>query len=231
MAGWILLVIALLLFIFSLFFAFSSSLRVSWEKHFHKRKTYKVLKYFCDENDQLLLNKVYLVLEGDEERPTYFDHIVFADKYVYLIDDFFAEGGIYGNTCDKTLFVRDYHDKSNRIPNPILLGEEKRERMEKTLGVDPKDHMFVSVVVYNDSLLVPPGIGKKEQSSWFLPVKELEKTLKEAEQDDVSPLSHQQTEALLTMLKEKSDKVKKTLIDNKKKKKQKKAVKQEDTAE
>lgn len=218
MLGWLLLLLAIVLLIGSLVVFFWDDLRSFSDKHFYKNKVYKVLKYYCDEEDQLLLNDVYLYLQGDSDELTHFDHIVLADKYVYVISDFYAYGGIYGNITDSSLFVRDYHDHSGKIENPVLVNEAKVRKLEASLEVDPRDHMFVSVVVYNNSLQVPAGIGKKEQSSWFLPVKDLEKTLKQAEKDDVSPISHKKTEALLAMLKKRSDLIKQEVVKPKKKK-------------
>ena len=66
----------------------------------------------------------------------------------------------------------------------------------------------VSVVVFNNSLIVPKGIARKNQDSWFLPVKDLEKTIKTAEKDDVPPIHHDKSEKLVHMLLDRSNKTK-----------------------
>lgn len=208
MAGWILLICIILLILLSVVFFFVDDIRNYFEKRYTRRKVYNVLKYFADENDQLLLNNVLLYLPGDKDRPTSFDHLVFADKYVYVIHDYYAYGGLYGNVNDRTLFVRDYHDKVKKVENPVVVNESRVRRLEDLLNVPPESMMFVSVVVYNNSLIVPKGIAKKEQTSWFLPLKDLEKTLKKAELDDVEKIGHEKTESLAKTIRERSEQIK-----------------------
>ena len=68
--------------------------------------------------------------------------------------------------------------------------------------------MFFSVIAYNNGLDVPKGIARKEQGTWFLPYKDLEKTIKIAETDEVSLISHDQTDRIAKQLKNISDQTK-----------------------
>lgn len=212
MAAWIVLSIIGVLFLASVFSLLYNPLKRFIERHHHKKKVYKKLYYFCEEEDQLLLNDVTLYLPGDKTEPTKFDHIVFADKYVYIISSVCLFGGVYGNVEDSTLFLRDYKNRIIRINNPIMKNENKVRKLEAVLGVPHSDKMFVSVVVYNTSLIAPKGIAKKEQTSWFLPITELEKTLKFAEKDNVEPIEHTKTAALVSMIKERSDRTKEEIL-------------------
>ena len=204
MFGWIVLVILVIVLFVAIFFLFWDKIKNFMERHFHAKRVYKVLRYYAEEEDQLLLNHVVLYLSGDNQ-PTTFDHIVFADKYVYVISDFSKIGGLYGNVEDPNLFLCYSKDKIVKITNPILANENRVMKLEEVLHVQHSDKMFVSVVVYNPSLIVPKGIAKKNQTSWFLPVTELEKTIKIAEKDSVSPISHDKTEKLVAMLKKRSE--------------------------
>ena len=208
MLGWIILILVIVLLLACIIVFFSYPLKLFVEKHRHKKRVYKTLHYFCDEADQLMLNNVVLYLPGDKSEPTKFDHIVFADKYIYVVSSVFFEGGLYGNVEDSALFRRDDKGKIIKIINPVVQNENKVRKLEAVLDVPHSDKMFVSVVVYNPSLIVPKGIAKKDQTSWFLPVTELEKTLKIAEKDDVTSIDHTKTQALVNMLKDRSDKIK-----------------------
>lgn len=211
MLGWIVLSCSVLLLLFSVFLFFSDSIKRSLEKRRFDKRVYKVLRHFADENDHLLLNQVTLYLLGDASKPVVYDHIVFADKYIYVVKSFTRQGGIYGNASDPSLFLRDYKNNTIKIENPILANEEQVRKLESALDVMENDRMFVSVVVYNPSLAVPKMIARKDVTSWFLPVTELEKTLRMAENDSVTPIRHEQTERLALMLKKRSDETKREL--------------------
>ena len=204
MTGWIVLIVLIIILLVAFFFLFWDAIKNYLEKHYHEQRVYKVLNYYAEEEDQLLLNHLVLYLAGDNQ-PTLFDHIVFADKYVYVVSVFNKTGGLYGNVEDPNLFLCRSKNKVVKIANPILANEKRVLKLEETVHVQHSDKMFVSVVVYNPSLIVPKGIAKKNQTSCFLPVTELEKTIKTAEKDSVSPISHHKSEELVKMLKHRSE--------------------------
>ena len=177
------------------------------EKHFQDKRVYRILRYLCDEQDYLLLNNVQVKLPQGKG-IVHFDHILFAEKYIYVIDSFFGQGGLYGNIQDVSLFLQQDNGKKEQIENPVLKNEQKVADLSEKCGLNPEDKMMVSVVVYNDSLIVPAGIGIKEQGSFFLPLKELEKTIKVAEKDNVEPIKSENSERLLDHIKQWSDKLK-----------------------
>jgi hypothetical protein len=218
MLGWILLVSIVILILLSLFFLFDDLLLDRREKKEFQRKVYKELHYFVEEQDQLLLNHVNLYLSPDSADLSLFDHILLADKYVYVIHDFYAHGGIYGNVKDAMLFLKGYDEEIKNIPNPILQNEEEVKKLEEFLSIQHSDKILVSVVTYNSSLIVPDGIGKKEQNSWFLPLSDLVKTIRQAEQDDVTPISHEKTEKIVKALQERSNLIKREIKQQSKKK-------------
>lgn len=210
MLGWIIVIIIIVLILICLFFFFYDSIYRIYDKKTFKKKIYKTLHFCAEEDDHLLLNDVTIYLDGDEDKPTVFDHILFADKYIYVFSSFFDVGGLYGNGSDPYLFLKGLNSKKGvkKIENPIIINEKKVKKLENLLKVPSSDKMFVSVVIYNQSLLVPKEIEKIDQISWFLPIKELKKSIKTAEKDDVSNISHAKTEAMLKLLKSNSDKLK-----------------------
>lgn len=211
MLGWLLLGAVVALLIVSLFVLFNDFAKSHRDRKKFAKRVYNVLKYYADEQDHLLLNDVNLYLGEEKRKPTIFNHVLFADKYVYVITDFSYQGGIYGNIQDGTLFVKDYDGKKLKVDNPIADNEGNVRKLENFLGIHHSDKMLVSVVVHDSNLIVPKEIEKKEQNSWFLPIGELEKTLNLAEQDDVEPISHEQTERMVRTLLERSNLIKKEI--------------------
>lgn len=213
MLGWIIVCIIIILILICIFFFFFDSIYQFCDKKTFKKKIYKTLHYYAEEEDHLLLNDVNVFLDDDDDKPTVFDHILLADKYIYVISSFFEIGGLYGNSCDPYLFLKNKNSKKGikKIDNPIIINEINVKKLEKLLNVPSSDKMFVSIVLYNNSIIVPKELEKIDQISWFLPLKELKKSIKSAEKDDVSVISHDKTESMLKLLKSNSDKLKKEL--------------------
>jgi|WetSurMetagenome_2_1015567.scaffolds.fasta_scaffold434449_2 hypothetical protein len=202
-----------------LFGFFYDEIRDFVNRTFYRHRVYKVLSHFAQEQDQLLLNNVSLLLGGDADQPTVFDHILFADKYIYLVHDIYQKGGLYGNLEDPIVFLKTEKGKIFRIPNEAARNTQRLTALQVALKCPPDDHLFVSVVVYNSSLVVPPGIVTQTQGKLFVSINKLEKMLKEAEKDDVPVITHETSEKLLAMLKERSDHTKIRLRQQKKEKK------------
>jgi hypothetical protein len=201
--GIFIVIIAVLIALALLVGIFWDELRDFSERKFYHHKVYRALHYYAEEHDQLLLNNVIFFL-GDMDHPTVFDHILFADKYVYLIHDYYAKGALYGNLSDPALFLKDYTFRVRKTTNEVTINFRRLEALEEALSVSHSDKLFVSVVVYNDSLLVPPELVSKEQGNLFLPVRDLERTVIDAEKDDVPSISHEKSQRLLDMLLERS---------------------------
>lgn len=176
-------------------------------KRNHKKAVYKQLHLLAEERDYLLLNNVTLFLNDNYDEPTLFDHIFFGDKYIYVIQDYDKEGGIFGNIVDRYLLLQK-NDKTYKSINPLVECKNKLALLEKKLGVSHNDNIFLAMVIYNNSLLVADNLKVKSNQQCFIPLREVRDTILSAERDEVKPFSHQQTEELLLNIKAASDKIK-----------------------
>lgn len=212
MIGWIVVICSALLILICAFILFLNPIKTWIEKNKFQKSVYRILHYYAEEEDQLLLNNVNLVFDKNAQEPYVFDHMLFADKYIYIISDYTKIGGLYGNINDQFLFLKDEKNQINKIFNPVILNENKITELERVFAIPHSDKMFVSVVVFNPSLVVPKELLKKEQTSWFLSLDELEKTIKKAEMDDVTPITHAQSEDMAKSILARSDRTKKEAL-------------------
>lgn len=193
----ILTIIVILLLIFLFFYP---EIRTYFERKNYRQKVYKILYYYAEEKDFLLINNVAI------DKDTSFDHILFGDKYVYIIKDISYQGALYGNSQDKNLLNKNKKGQITKIENPSLKNKTNIKSLLEKLNIKDDSHIFVSVVCCNNSLILSPTIQKKEQGDLFLKVKDLEKTIKEAEKDKVMTLDSKGSEELIQYLKKISDK-------------------------
>ncbi len=203
------LIILLYLFLlaFSVLLFFAPNIRRFFEKRRYRQRVYKALHFYAEENDQLLINNCYLILPG-EENATRIDHILLADKYVYVVHDFYQDGSVFGNIDDPFLFHQSPSGKKEKIENPLTRNREIIDKLKVLVGVEEDSSLFVNVVCYNKSLLLPPEMIRKEQGLFFLPSNEIEETILDAERDSIPPISHEKSEKLIQMLKKRSEGIK-----------------------
>lgn len=221
MLGLIFVIVIAFIILFLFFALFFDTFKEHEEKHNYKKKVYKALHYFAEENDFCLLNDIRLYFSIDDEKPYVIDHILFGKNYIYVIFDFYQTGGIYGNREDESLFLKNEKGLVNNIPNPSIYNNIVISSLESALAGERK-HLFIPVTVYNSSLLVPSTIRMKTSENMFVSLDELGETILEAEKDSIAvPLSNELTEQLAIMLKERSEAVKKDLKKRKVKNKNK----------
>lgn len=213
MVGWILVIILIVLMLFFVGALLFEPIINFKEKKFHKKSVYRVLNYFASEQDHLLLNDLTLFLDVNDKEPTNIEHLLLADKYIYVISTFYGKGGLYGNLKDETLFLKLNDKKSVKVDNPVLKNKTIIEKLSNNINVTSSDKILFSIVVYNSSLIIPSGLIESVQNSCFIPLKLLEKTLKDAEKDNVANISHESSEKLALTLKKKSENCKKELDD------------------
>lgn len=216
MLGLIFVIILSSLIILILGYLLLSKFLYEKERLCHRKNVYKVLHHYAEEYDHYLLNDVQLYLDENNLKPMTFDHILFADKYIYVISDYAEYGGIYGKAADELLFLKKENGQTIHIPNPLHIGLEKMKTIEYASHASPDKHIFVSMVVYNNSLIVHNDLKIKNGTSCFLPLKELASTLNEAEKDHVTAFDDNRVKSLVLQIKERSDRVKEDVKKNQK---------------
>ncbi|MDD7607295.1 MAG: nuclease-related domain-containing protein [Candidatus Enterosoma sp.] len=198
----LIILISLLLLSALFFFEFKRL----YEKKKFKKIVYKKLFNFANEADQLLLNDVHLSFSyGNIE---IIDHIFIADKYIYLIKDVYYPGILIGNISDPYFFQIGKKEEKKKVRNPLLDNQHTVEELALALNFKREENIFVNVVCYNSSLVLPDELKVKKQGVFFVPACELVSTIKEAEKDNIPVIPHQKSEKLINFLAEKSKRVK-----------------------
>ncbi len=208
----IIVVFAILILLVLIIGFFYSDIKRTFDEHFCRKKIYRTLHYFVEENDELLVNGVdmYLSAEDEDLKPTHIPHILLTKKYVYVVSDFIADGGLFGNLNDEYLILKDLKGNSKKILNPVLQNELVTSQLENLVKEQAKKTIeepscFFSIVCYNDSLLIADNLKKNDYPSIFIKAKNLGKVLKEIEKDNITPIPAEYTEILAKNIKKRSD--------------------------
>lgn len=197
-------VLAILVVLFFLF-----EIRNKYEKKNFSNIVYRRLNFLAEDNDYLLLNGVKLNLDPNTNKITTFHHILFADKYIYIIQDVFLEGGLSGTYEDTYLTIKDKkNEHSAKLSNFLLEQRSNIETLSKKLHIDPEESFLFNVVVYNSDLTVSPSLQRREYEEWFIPLRELIKLIKLSEKDGIKSLKKEASKFIFDKLKDSSETLK-----------------------
>jgi len=151
------------------------------------KKIYHIALY----NDFYLINKVNLKLDEDSE--AHIDHLLFGEKYIYVIKDRYYDGALQGRDKDSNwMFYHRYSRTGKYISNPLAVNRVRLEKLALVTGLDP--HLFINLIVVNDACLLDE-IATDDNATFVVKLKKLEKLIKAIEQRDIEPIDPDQLDA------------------------------------
>ena len=116
------------------------------KKHFNKivyKKVYKIAR----NKDFYLINNFTFTLDNVENLVV--DHILFGDKYIYVIIDKFYEGSINGKQIDNSCVLIGKNGDKNYIDNPLIMAKKMLSLVCSITGL-PSDLMIGLCIIDND---------------------------------------------------------------------------------
>ena len=138
-------VIAIFLFV-CLYFPISHVYRRKhFQIHFYK-KVYKVAL----NNDYYLINQFRF--KNDNSALAGVDHILFGNKYIYVIMSLYYEGDLVGKYNDKSLIFITHKGKKCYTDNPYNQVKLLTSKLSSSTGVDAS--LMIGIVLINDDCKV-----------------------------------------------------------------------------
>ena len=147
LAFFIVVPIVLLLFVaFCLYFPIVHAYRKKhFQIHFYK-KVYRVAL----NNDYYLINQ--FVFKVDSSKNATVDHILFGEKYIYVIISKYYQGDLIGKYSDKSLIFISHKGKKCYTDNPYNEVKFLTSKLSSSTGIDAS--LMVGLVLINDDCKV-----------------------------------------------------------------------------
>lgn len=161
-------------------------IRKKYVQHYY-REVYKI----AQQNDYYLIND--FVFRIDDASSLTIDHVLFAEKYIYLINDFYFDGDIAGKAEDKSLVCLSKKDKKHYVDNPFLFNKHVVSRLCMMTGLDPAIMIGISLV--NDDIRVE--ISSASKSFYLIQRNKLHTLVKAIESRPISNLNAESLEKLV----------------------------------
>lgn len=165
-------------------------------KDWYYRKRYRdiygaTLYRIAEDFDFQLVNPVRIKL--DELNYLHIDHLLFGDKYIYVVQDIYYNGGLLGKMADKEWLFHHYDKKKPRyVKNPFLVNQKKIEKLSLVTSIN--ESLFVSIVLVNNDAMID-RVHTGFPNSHFTNLKKLPKVIEAFENRKVAQLNAEKVQA------------------------------------
>ena len=150
-------------------------------------------------NDYYLINNY--VFSIDDVHKVKIDHILFADKYIFVCVDRYIEGNLMGSDTNASLILLSRNGDKNYVDNPFLSLSKTLRQLSSATGL-PTD-MMVGLIIVNDDCQLK--IDSKSNQLFMLNRKQLTKLIKTIESREIDKINSKELDAAVKALYERNE--------------------------
>lgn len=155
--------------------------RKNFQIHFYK-KVYRVAL----DNDFYLINQ--FLFKVDTNRYAKVDHILFGDKFIYVIASKYYEGDLVGKYSDSSLIFVSHKGKKAYTDNPLFSIKNLTTKLSSCTGIDAS--MMIGIVLINDDCHV--AVQSESKQFYIIQRKHLAALIKAIESRPVPPINEKE---------------------------------------
>lgn len=157
------------------------SIRRNYDEYY-----YKTIRRIVTDEDYYLINR--FIFKIDDTKTGTIDHIIFGEKYFYLITSKYYDGDIIGKQFDKSLILIDSRGKKSYIDNPYLESKLLLERLSLNTEVDAS--LMIGIVVTNKRVNI--NVTNESKQLYAIQINKLPKLIKAIEARPIPTINEQQ---------------------------------------
>lgn len=178
-------IIIFLVIFLTIFFVVRKKKAVSNYKYFDYKKVYKIVL----DNDYYLINN--FIFKIDDTHYSCVDHVLFANKYIYLINDYYYDGDIDGKENDISVILIRKNGKKQYEDNPLLNSKKIINRLSLSTGLDAS--LLIGVCLVNNDC--HSAVESKSKNCYIIQVNKLKELIKAIESRPVNDINKKQLDS------------------------------------
>ena len=151
-------------------------------KYFYYKRLYKIAM----DRDYYLIND--FLFKIDDSHVGRIDHILFADKYIYIMTDSYFNGDIIGKEDDKSVIVLGRDGKKYYDDNPLITNKKLINKLSLITGINPA--LIIGICIINDNCRY--GIQTSGKSFYYIQSNKLKALIKAIESRQVGTINKEQ---------------------------------------
>ena len=184
------IVLAIIFVLSFLFFIFYPLIKRSVLKRNFVRSYGRTIYQLANVHDYYLINT--LLLKANDDSTIDIDHLLLADKFIFVIKDYYFNGSLHGKDSDNSwvyYFGKVSNPKKKIIKNPLKENNERLKKLSMITGLEKS--LLIPVVLVNDDCdLVFEA--KDQIDNYVIKRNQFKNLLASIENRDVAPLKADQ---------------------------------------
>lgn len=164
------------------------------KNHFREYCYKKIYKVAFDE-DYYLINNFSFKVDG---KSVTIDHILFGNKYFYVIIDTYLPGDLIGKENDNSLILIDRHNKKFYTENQFQTCKSLMEYLKVKTGID--QDLLIGIAIVNNDCRV--GVESNSKQLYIIQRNKFKKLVKAIESRDVKKINEQEMDRFVKTLDE-----------------------------
>ena len=160
---------------------------IPFTRIYHKAKfnnyCYKLVYKVALYRDYYLVNN--FIIKLDNEKTINIDHVLFGEKFIYIIMDHYYEGDLMGNASDPDLVLFSHKGGKSYVENPYYSGNKLLARFSTATGI--KTDLMIGVQIVNNSCRM--HINTTSKQLYVVKRKSFKKLVKMIESRDVGNIN------------------------------------------
>ena len=175
-------VVVLLIIFLAIYFPLRNKKMKTDYKYFYYKRLYKLAM----DKDYYLINN--FLFKIDDAHVGRIDHILFGDKYIYIINDIYYDGDIEGKENDQSIILINRNGKKNYEDNPILNNRKIANKLSLITGINPS--LIIGICLINDNCRC--SVQNSSKSFYIIQSSNFSKLIKAIESRDIGVINKEQ---------------------------------------
>lgn len=174
-------VVLVLLAIASVFFFFRKKIlqRFALLRYF-----YPIIRKTAVYYDFYLINQLEIQLGTNE--TLFIDHMLFGDKYIYVISDYLYHGTLTGNPQDSKWILKNKKGQEIMVDSPLLKNKQLLQKLSLRTSLDHATFIGITLVS-NDTKITDLEVN--DSQNFIIDTRDFTKLILKIEGRDIAPLN------------------------------------------
>lgn len=164
--------------------------RLEFGKERYRYIYYKKVREIADKYDYYLVNNVGI--DSRDEVICKIDHILFANKFIYVIKDRYYRGAISGEKDNVKWYFHPNDTEVLEMDSPLIQNSRRVDHLSAVTQIDRS--YFISIVIINDNCEVKSNNDLNSDDSYIVSLSQLPRLIKFIESRKVAKLDPAQLE-------------------------------------
>ncbi len=145
---------------------------------------YPVIRKTAVYHDYYLINKLEIKLNNRES--LYIDHILFGNKYIYVINDYIYKGVLSGNPQDSKWILKNKQGDEEIIDSPFLKTKHLVQKLSLRTGIDHNTFIGITLVSVDTKIT---DLNVNDSQNFIIDTRDFMKLVLKIEGRDIAPLN------------------------------------------